>query len=242
MGADVRALAAGGVLVLVLGALVAATSDGAGWLDIGPLAEEDGANQDQGEREAGTGSGDAGGAGAADDPSEGPVSSTTRDAPGWLLVGSVALLALAVGCFLVAVAASFRLVVRRRRLAVGRSAHGGPARHTQTEPLAPEPALEDALVGELVALGEGSPRNAVVAAWVRLEEIATARGLSRAPSDSPAEFVARALAAYPLDTTALQRLAELYREARFSEHPLTESHRAEARACLERLVTGVLAR
>jgi hypothetical protein len=99
--------------------------------------------------------------------------------------------------------------------------------------------VEAAVADGLAGLAEGSPRNAVVACWVRLEDVAEAQGLPRRPADTPAEFVGRALDAYPVDPEALARLADLYREARFSTHPLTEAHRAEARSCLERIAFGL---
>ena len=81
-------------------------------------------------------------------------------------------------------------------------------------------------------LGTGTPRNAIVAAWVQLEEFAATHGIPRRAADTPAEFVVHALAAYRLDRTALERLADLYREARFSAHPMGEADRDDARACL----------
>ena len=52
-------------------------------------------------------------------------------------------------------------------------------------------------------------------------------------AETSAEFVVRALRGLDLDPAPIARLAALYREARFSEHPVGEEARGEARAALE---------
>lgn len=136
-------------------------------------------------------------------------------------------------CCVAALAATLRLRLVRRR-------ERHPLRPSPLPMNAPEPVpepddLDAALEQGLAGLEEGgSVRNAVVAAWVRLEEHAARAGVARHPEDTPAEFVARALAA-DLDPGALAELADLYREARFSRHPIGEAQRDAARACLTRL-------
>jgi len=85
---------------------------------------------------------------------------------------------------------------------------------------------------QLVAVQEGTPRNGVVAAWSRLEEIAAQTGLARKRWETPAEFTARMLAGLPVDVDAALDLGTLYRRARFSSHELTEDDRDRARAAL----------
>jgi hypothetical protein len=98
------------------------------------------------------------------------------------------------------------------------------------------PALPDELVetaaARLALLSTGEPRNAIVACWVDLEESASAAGLPRHPSETAAEYTIRVLHTWDIAPAALGGLAELYREARYSRHPLTERHRAEAIARL----------
>lgn len=235
MGTDIRALAASGVLVLVLGALVAATSDGAAWFGLGSgsessserQAEDDGLPQSSGE-------------GSADEAAPGAPAPPRSESAPWVRALAIAVLGAIVVACLLAFAASFRLKLRRRRLQGGRVARTVPGAYVDGDPPGvEEESLQGILAARLANLGEGTPRNAIVAAWVQLEEFAGRQGLPRQESDTPAEFVARTLAAYALDEAAGQRLAELYREARFSQHPLTESHRDEARRCLERLVGAV---
>lgn len=123
--------------------------------------------------------------------------------------------------------------VRRRRLVPGRARGVTPPGEDDGADEAD--SLQTVLDERISALAEGSPRNAIVEAWIQIEDFAVSHGVPRDPADTPAEFVARALAAYDLDTVALQDLANLYREARFSTHALDESHRDRARACLRRL-------
>ena len=49
------------------------------------------------------------------------------------------------------------------------------------------------------------------------------------------------LEAVDADSSAVSRLAALYREARFSDHELTEEHRAAAVAALEAIHAGLTA-
>jgi hypothetical protein len=92
---------------------------------------------------------------------------------------------------------------------------------------------------QLEALREGSPRNAIVACWMRLERSIEAAGLPVRPSDTSEELVVRALSRYPLDPQDIKDLAALYREARFSDHEITEPMRQTAFGALSRLHAGL---
>ena len=94
---------------------------------------------------------------------------------------------------------------------------------------------------QLAAVQEGTPRNGVVAAWSRLEEIAAETGLARHRWETSAEFTARMLAGLPVDAAAARELGTLYRRARFSSHELTEDDRERARAALTVLHHGLRA-
>ena len=72
------------------------------------------------------------------------------------------------------------------------------------------------------------PRNAIVECWLRLEAAVIAAGVERAPSDTSAELTERVLASCQVDGAAISTLAALYREARFSEHPMGEESRRSA--------------
>ena len=86
---------------------------------------------------------------------------------------------------------------------------------------------------------EGSPRNAIVACWLRLEAAAAAAGVEPRPSDTAEEATTRILAERSVDPLAALRLAELYREARFSSHVMDEDARGAAIACLEAIHDGL---
>jgi hypothetical protein len=93
------------------------------------------------------------------------------------------------------------------------------------------------------ALTTGTPRNAVVACWHRFETQAAAAGLERQAWETSSEYTMRVLDLVDAYQPAVSRLAELYREARFSEHELTEEHRREALEALDTIhrTIGVMA-
>jgi hypothetical protein len=81
-------------------------------------------------------------------------------------------------------------------------------------------------------LREGDPRNAIVAAWHHFEVQGERAGVTRRPSETSSEYGLRILDLAAADNGSVTRLAELYREARFSDHPVTEVHRARDLAAL----------
>ncbi|GAA1923977.1 DUF4129 domain-containing protein [Nocardioides hwasunensis] len=101
------------------------------------------------------------------------------------------------------------------------------------EQIAGDAAEQDAL------LRDGDARNAIVAAWHRFEVQGERAGVSRSPSETSSEYAIRILDLVAADSGSVHRLAELYREARFSEHPITEDHRAAALAALAGIRQGL---
>lgn len=81
-------------------------------------------------------------------------------------------------------------------------------------------------------LREGDPRNGIVAAWHRFEVQGERAGVGRRVSETSSEYALRILDLADADAGPVNRLAELYREARFSDHAVTEAHRSEALAAL----------
>lgn len=81
-------------------------------------------------------------------------------------------------------------------------------------------------------LREGDPRNGIVAAWHRFEVQGERAGVGRRVSETSSEYALRILDLADADAGPVNRLAELYREARFSDHAVTEEHRSEALAAL----------
>jgi hypothetical protein len=151
--------------------------------------------------------------------------------PVWLdTLGNVLLVVLS--AFLIAlIIRRLRFVRRAKLLQARRQANDPMGAFEEPAPADPE-VLADELAERLAALAGGSPRNAIVAAWIALEATAQRAGIEPLETETPAEFTSRALARYHLDQDALQRLADLYREARFSRHRLTEHHLTQARDCL----------
>jgi hypothetical protein len=89
-------------------------------------------------------------------------------------------------------------------------------------------------------LDAGPPRDAIVACWERFEVQALAAGLGRRLWETSAEFTLRFLDLVATDEHAVARLAELYREARFSDHVMGEDARDEARRALGQIHAGLV--
>lgn len=91
------------------------------------------------------------------------------------------------------------------------------------------------------ALSSGAPRNAIVACWLRLETTTVEAGFERDPADTSEEFTARILHHFAVDPSAVDRLAALYREARFSTHDMDETDRQSAIDALDAVHSGLRA-
>ncbi len=69
--------------------------------------------------------------------------------------------------------------------------------------------------------------------WHRFEVQAVRAGVGQRPWQTTGEFVLDVLEEVGADRGSVARLADLYREARFSDHPMTEAHRAAALEALD---------
>lgn len=87
-------------------------------------------------------------------------------------------------------------------------------------------------------LEEGEPRNAIVECWHRFEVQAERAGLGRRPAETSSELALRMLDVADVDPDAVSLLLDLYREARFSGHEVSEEDRAAAVAALARIRAG----
>lgn len=101
--------------------------------------------------------------------------------------------------------------------------------------------LAAAVEGALRELEYGGPGEGVIACWVLLERAAADAGTHRAQPDTPSELAGRLIDRHDVSPAPLLRLAELYREARYSRHVLPESARTEARAALQRVAAELAA-
>lgn len=82
------------------------------------------------------------------------------------------------------------------------------------------------------------PTDAVVAAWVALEEAAARSGVPRRPADTPTELATRVLTATEADAGAVTTLLGLYHRARFSTVGVGPDAVVQARRCLTVLAAG----
>ncbi|KQV64850.1 hypothetical protein ASC64_14085 [Nocardioides sp. Root122] len=146
---------------------------------------------------------------------------------GWLFLGTLLLvLAAGTGWLLVALArAAFSRRPEARRLEAEFGVLEEP--RAVAEQVVADAAEQDAL------LLDGDARNAIVATWHRFEVQGGRAGVPRRPSETSSEYALRLLDLADADIGPVTRLAELYREARFSDHPITEDHRAEAMGALD---------
>ena len=92
--------------------------------------------------------------------------------------------------------------------------------------------LAEAVDTGLARIDTGTATDAVIACWVALEDAAASAGVAREQFETPAEFTVRVLGVGGISEPQLNRLGELYREARYSTHGSTEAARTEARAAL----------
>jgi hypothetical protein len=95
-------------------------------------------------------------------------------------------------------------------------------------------AALDAGLDQLARTGS-DPRSVVISCWVRLEDAAAAAGTPRRPADAPADLVLRLLEGHQISRPVLDRLAAVYRAARYSFGDVDESMRTEAVSALQRL-------
>jgi len=114
--------------------------------------------------------------------------------------------------------------------------------HFEVLPAQVAASIGNGRTAQLEAVAEGAPRNAIVACWLRLQASVEEAGVPPRRSDTSTEFVQRALRSLDLDPRPVAMLAALYREARFSEHPVGENARDAARAALESLHDDLAAR
>ena len=75
---------------------------------------------------------------------------------------------------------------------------------------------------------DGPVDEVIIACWLRLRDAAVTAGVEPHAADSPADFVARVRSEARVRPEAIERLADLYREARFSRHEMTSADRTAA--------------
>lgn len=97
-------------------------------------------------------------------------------------------------------------------------------------------AIRRGITGALRAIDDRAlPTDAVIAAWVGLEESAADAGVTRAPSETPGEFALRIITRRSGIEDDASELLRLFENVRFGAHEATESERHAARAALRRI-------
>ncbi|HEX3617261.1 MAG TPA: DUF4129 domain-containing protein [Solirubrobacteraceae bacterium] len=156
--------------------------------------------------------------------------------PTWIVVTAVVLVGIA-----------FAALVLRwwwgRRLPAGPELSGASVQATQeTVAVEPEPEPEKLRTGIELALEaldqDREPADAVVRAWLGLQETAEESGIVRYASETPTEFTSRILGGAFTDDRAVRTLLRLYLRTRFGDHPVTSADVAEVRAALQQLVSS----
>jgi hypothetical protein len=108
-----------------------------------------------------------------------------------------------------------------------------PARAPASDTLARAAEVGLAEIGDL----SREPRDAIIACYAAMErELMRVPGAVPQDCDTPTEVLARAVARHALRPDSATELVDLFEEARFSPHVMTEAHRDAAVRVLERVV------
>lgn len=148
-------------------------------------------------------------------------------APDRLAAGVEAVLVLLLGGFALLAFAPPVVRVAERTLAPARPDPVPP-------PPRPRPAtVEQGLADVLRAmLADPDPRTAVIGAYARLLAALEQVGFPRRAEEAPHEHLWRSLGPLGVRRAPVHRLAELFVQARFTPHPITDEHRRAAIAAL----------
>ena len=153
---------------------------------------------------------------------------------GWVpLVIILSLLVLAVLLLLLRFFFSNRSIASRRTLSVDAALSDSPVEVITDADL---PTLHRGLVRAADLLEtDREPRDAIVKAWIGLQEAAEDSGISRRASETPTEFTSRVFESVAADRNAASALLKVYLRVRFSRKPATESDVVVARHAIQRL-------
>ncbi|MBK6886135.1 MAG: DUF4129 domain-containing protein [Tetrasphaera sp.] len=116
-------------------------------------------------------------------------------------------------------------------------------RHPRVAAATSAPGVAEAVLADahdqLAELRCGTPTNAIVRCWQRLEAAIARAGRPAYPWETPTEVTEAVLRDFDVDPGAVADLLDLYREARFSDHPLGEPDRDRALAALMGIHAGL---
>ncbi len=154
------------------------------------------------------------------------------------LTGFLLTMLIVIGVLLLALLIAIAIRLLRK---VPTVAPSGPASQIVQSQIEDE-ALTDALLAGRAALAGDDARAAIIACYAAMEESLGQAGILRERSDSPSDLLRRATTR-ELPGAGAQNaatLTDLFREARFSTHPLTTGQLDAARSALD-AVTAALA-
>ncbi|MFJ9348338.1 DUF4129 domain-containing protein [Streptomyces sp. NPDC101237] len=97
-------------------------------------------------------------------------------------------------------------------------------------------------LGRHALTGTADARAAVIACYAAMEESLAESGVTRHASDSPQDLLERAVADGLPTEAAAAALTALFREARYSTHPMDGHHRDRAAAALAEIADGLRTR
>jgi hypothetical protein len=154
---------------------------------------------------------------------------------GAVLVVLASVIALVVAVVLIRlIVSAIRNRTRRTRL---KGRHG---LITGAEPEAADaPTVLRGIAAALGALDEQrEPGDAVVRAWLGLQQAAEDAGFARSPAETPTEFTGRVLSRTGADRAALRTLLRLYLRARFADGAISAADATAARDALHALAAS----
>ena len=168
-----------------------------------------------------------------------PDQDEVGDGKGLLHVVAIILNLATLGVAVALVVWLVRWLWRLRRVRRARLARAAAVEQAAFDVLEPSEAVARELLADAgsqrEALTGGSPRNAIVECWHRFELASAAAGVDRHAWETSSEHTLRVLNLVDAAPASVSVLARLYREARFSEHELTEADRATALEALDEI-------
>ncbi|MGH8918196.1 MAG: DUF4129 domain-containing protein [Actinomycetes bacterium] len=114
----------------------------------------------------------------------------------------------------------------------------GPSGSTEAAVPAPDIDVAAAVAAaeqQLTERADGLPADAIIAAWLALEDAAAGAGMARQRHQTPTEFTMDVLTIELVDAAALDELRRCYQRARFGTEPATDDDIATAVAALRHL-------
>jgi hypothetical protein len=142
---------------------------------------------------------------------------------------------LAATIFMLVVWAAGLVVALRRQRRPVTSSSGSQYADEPPQPRGPQPLALAAERG-LAEMGDMSrePREAIIACYAAMEDaLVDAPGAKPQDSDTPSEVLARAVEHHAVHSGSATELVDLFAEARFSPHVMSEEHRETALRALE---------